>query len=284
MLTTGLEGKIALVTGAASPRGLGRAMTEALVRAGARVSMLDIRADWLDEAADAMRLIGGAECVMTQVVDVGSAAEAERSVEATIDKWGALHVLVNNAGIARANMLSVKTSNNFWDIPVAEWDRVFSVNADGPFYMSRAAIPRMLESGWGRVIGVTTSMGTMYGAGNAPYGPSKSSHEALMAMASRELRGSGVTANVLVPGGLTNTDLIPDDNPFAREEMIQPEVMQAPIVWLASNASDDVTGQRFIAYHWDPDLPIEQRLAKAGAPAGWPQLKSHAIRPNSPKQ
>ena len=79
-------------------------------------------------------------------------------------------------------------------------------------------------------------------------------------MASRELRDTGVTANVLVPGGLTNTDLIPDGGPFAREDMIQPEVMQAPIVWLASTASDDVTGQRFIAYHWDEDLPLEERL------------------------
>lgn len=280
MATNELEGRVALVTGAASPRGLGRAMTQALVRAGAHVSMLDVRADWLDEAADVMRAIGGPDCVMTQVVDVGDAEDAARSVEATIESLGGLHVLINNAGIAGSKMLGGRTSNNFWDIPVAEWDRVFSVNADGPFYMARAAIPHMIEQGWGRIIGVTTSMGTMYGAGRAPYGPSKSSHEALVAMASRELRDTGVTANVLVPGGLTNTDLIPDGGPFAREDMIQPQIMEAPLLWLASTASDDVTGRRFIAYHWDPERPLEERLAASSAPAAWPQLDSHAITPD----
>lgn len=99
-------------------------------------------------------------------------------------------------------------------------------------------------------------------------------------MASRELRDTGVTANVLVPGGLTNTDLIPDGGPFAREDMIQPQIMEAPLLWLASTASDDVTGRRFIAYHWDPERPLEERLAASSAPAAWPQLDSHAITPD----
>lgn len=151
-MSSQLEGRIALVTGAASPRGLGRAMTAALVGAGARVSMLDVREDWLDDAAAAMRAIGGADSVMTQVVNVGSAGQAARAVEATVAQWGALHILVNNAGITRSNMLSAGATNNVWDIPVEEWDRVFSVNADGPFYMIRAAMPHLLEAGWGRII------------------------------------------------------------------------------------------------------------------------------------
>ncbi|MEC9272775.1 MAG: SDR family NAD(P)-dependent oxidoreductase, partial [Chloroflexota bacterium] len=100
-----LEGKIAIVTGAASPRGLGRAMTEALVRAGARVSMMDINQQWLDESSNYMREIGGDDCVMTQIVDVTSITEAERSIELTIKELGGLHILVNNAGIAPRNML-----------------------------------------------------------------------------------------------------------------------------------------------------------------------------------
>ncbi len=276
-----LEGKIAIVTGAASPRGLGRAMTEALVRAGARVSMMDINQQWLDESSNYMREIGGDDCVLTQIVDVTSIGEAERSIERTIEELGGLHILVNNAGIAPRNMLmGGETKNNFWEVPPEEWDRVVAVNSSGPFYMTRTAVPHMLAQGWGRIIGVTTSMNTMYREGGTPYGPSKAAHEALVAMASRELEGTGVTVNVLVPGGMASTDLIPDDTDHQRDNMIQPEVMQAPAVWLASDASDGINGQRFIGYYWDEDLPLEERLEKAAAPAAWPQLGAQAIRLN----
>ena len=276
-----LEGKIAIVTGAASPRGLGRAMTEALVRAGARVSMMDINQQWLDESSNYMREIGGDDCVMTQIVDVTSITEAERSIELTIKELGGLHILVNNAGIAPRNMLmGGGTKNNFWEVSPQEWDRVVAVNSSGPFYMTRTAVPHMLAQGWGRVIGVTTSMNTMYREGGTPYGPSKAAHEALVAMASRELEGTGVTVNVLVPGGMASTDLIPDDADHERANMIQPEVMQAPVVWLASDASDGINGQRFIGYYWNEELPLKERLEKAAAPAAWPQLGAQAIRLN----
>jgi len=276
-----LDGKIAIVTGAASPRGLGRSMTEALVRAGARVSMMDINQQWLDETSNYLREIGGDDCVMAQVVDVTSIGEAERSIERTIQELGGLHILVNNAGIAPRNMLmGGETKNNFWEVPAEEWDRVVAVNSSGPFYMARTVVPHMLAQGWGRIIGVTTSMNTMYREGGAPYGPSKAAHEALVAMASRELEGTGVTVNVLVPGGMASTDLIPDDAAHQRENMIDPQVMQAPVVWLASDASDGINGQRFIGYYWDEDLPLEERLEKAAAPAAWPQLGAQAIRLN----
>ncbi|PKB71590.1 MAG: hypothetical protein BZY87_04900 [SAR202 cluster bacterium Io17-Chloro-G6] len=276
-----LEGKIAIVTGAASPRGLGRAMTEALVRAGARVSMMDINRQWLDESSNYMRELAGDDCVMTQVVDVSSIQEAERSVERTIEELGGLHILVNNAGIAPRNMLmGGDVKNNFWEVPAEEWDRVVAVNSSGPFYMARTVVPHMLAQGWGRIIGVTTSMNTMYREGGTPYGPSKAAHEALIAMASRELEGTGVTVNVLVPGGRANTDLIPDDAHHQRSNMIQPAVMQKPVVWLASEASDGINGQRFIGYYWDEDLPLDERLEKAAAPAAWPQLGAQAIRLN----
>lgn len=275
-----LQGKIAIVTGAASPMGLGRAMTEALVRAGARVSMIDLNPDWLGQSSNDLREIGGDDCVMTQVVDVTSPAAAEQAVARAIAAMGGLHLLVNNAGIApRAMLLGGETRNNFWEVSAAEWDRVMAVNAAGPFYMTRAVVPHFLAQGWGRIIGVTTSMNTMYNPGGNPYGPSKAAHEALIAMAARELDGTGVTVNVLVPGGMSNTNLIPEDAAHRREAMIQPEVMQAPVVWLASNASDGITGRRFIGYHWDESLPLAERLERAGAPAAWPQLGAQAIRP-----
>ena len=275
-----LEGKIAIVTGAASPMGLGRAMTDALVRAGARVSMMDISPEWLEQSALELRQIGGDDCVMTQVVDVTSPRETEEAVARTIARMGGLHILVNNAGIAPRNMLlGGETRNNFWEVPAAEWNRVMAVNAGGPFYMCRAVVPHMLAQGWGRIIGVTTSMNTMYNPGGTPYGPSKAAHEALIAMASRELEGTGVTVNVLVPGGMSNTNLIPADAVHSREDMIQPNVMRGPVVWLASEASEGINGQRFIGYHWDESLPLGERIERAGAPAAWPQLGAQAVRP-----
>ena len=276
-----LDGKVAIVTGAASPMGLGRAMTEALVRAGARVSMMDVNPDWLGQSSNDMREIGGDDCVMTQVVDVTSVREAEEAVARTIAEMGGLHILVNNAGIAPRNMLmGGETRNNFWEVSAEEWERVMAVNAGGPFYMTRAVAPHFLAQGWGRIIGVTTSLNTMYNPGGTPYGPSKAAHEAFIAMASRELEGTGVTVNVLVPGGMSNTNLIPDDAVHSRERMIQPDVMRAPVVWLASESSDGVNGQRFIGYFWDESLPLEERIERAGAPAAWPQLGAQAVRPD----
>lgn len=104
MNPTELKGKVAIVTGAGAPRGLGREMTEELVKAGARVSMIDINEGWLNDAAAHMRSIGGDDCVMTQVVDVTSYDEVERSIKSTIKTLGGLHVLVNNAGIAPRNL------------------------------------------------------------------------------------------------------------------------------------------------------------------------------------
>lgn len=275
-----LDGKIAIVTGAASPMGLGRNMTEALVCAGARVSMMDVNPEWLEQSSNDLREMGGDDCVMTQLVDVTSAQEAEEAVARTIAGMGGLHILVNNAGIAPRNMLlGGAVRNNFWEVPAGEWDRVMAVNAGGPFYMTRAVAPHFLAQGWGRIIGVTTSMNTMYNPGGAPYGPSKAAHEAFVAMAARELEGTGVTVNVLVPGGMSNTNLIPEDAAHRREGMIQPEVMRAPVVWLASDASDGINGMRFIGYYWDESLPLEERLERAGAPAAWPQLGAQAVRP-----
>ena len=83
--------------------------------------------------------------------------------------------------------------------------------------MARAAVIHMLDQGWGRIIGVTTSMDTMWRKGGAPYGPSKAGHEALVAIMAQELEGTGVTANVLVPGGATYTNMTYRGNPSLRD-------------------------------------------------------------------
>ena len=274
-----LDGKVAIVTGAGSPIGLGRAMTLALVRAGARVAMLDVDQDWLEQTADEVRAIGGDDSVLALSCDVSDPDSVEEAVRTTIAGLGGLHVLVNNAGMMNPSARGSDGRTNFWDITPETWSRIVAVNSSGPFYMARAAVGHMLAQGWGRIIGVTTSVDSMYRAGLCPYGPSKAIHEALVALMAQELEGTGVTANVLVPGGTTDTNLIPQDVVYDRESLFRPEVMQAPVVWLASEESGGTNGMRFIAYRWDESLSIEQRLEKAGAPAAWPQLGKQTISP-----
>jgi NAD(P)-dependent dehydrogenase (short-subunit alcohol dehydrogenase family) len=276
-----LRGKVAIVTGAGSPIGTGHAMAIGLVRAGARVALLDLNQEWLARSLDEIEAIGGSGCAVAMVTDVSDPDAVERAVRRTIAELGGLHILVNNAGTtARAAGFSTG-SRNFWDIPVAAWDRVIAVNLSGAFYTARAVAGHLLVQRWGRIIGVTTSVDTMYRQRTAPYGPSKAGHEALIALMSRELEGTGVTANVLVPGGPTNTNFFAAKTDVDRAALIQPEVMQAPVVWLASDSSQACNGRRIVAHHWDERLPLAERLAKASAPAAWPQLGKQAITPGS---
>ncbi len=272
-----LSGRVAIVTGAGSPIGMGRAMTLALVRAGARVAMLDVNEDWLEQTAAHVRRVGGDDCVLALVCDVSDPDGADEAVRKTIAALGGLHILINNAGIIHSSRTAVCNRTSFWDITPETWSRVVAVNSSGPFYMARACAGHMLAQKWGRIVGVTTSVDSMYREGMCPYGPSKAAHEALVALMARELEGTGVTANVLIPGGTTDTNMVAPDIGYDRAALIRPEVMQAPAVWLASDESKETNGMRFIAYHWDESLPIEQRLEKAGAPAAWPQLGKQAI-------
>jgi NAD(P)-dependent dehydrogenase (short-subunit alcohol dehydrogenase family) len=93
----------------------------------------------------------------------------------------------------------------------------------------------------------------------------------------QELEGTGVTANVLVPGGAADTRMVTQTAAPDRSKLIAPEVMVAPLVWLCSNASDSVTGRRFIGARWDSNLAPAEAAEKAGAPAAWQQLGRQAI-------
>ena len=275
-----LNGKTIIVTGAGSPIGMGRHMSIALASAGANVVMMDIDGATLEASANDAREASSDEQVLTVVADVTSYADAQRVVQSALDRFGGLHVLVNNAGTNQRNVgMSNTLMEPWWSVSPEAWARVVAVNFSGPFHMAHAAVGHLLEQGWGRIIGVTTSLDTMIRINMSPYGPSKAGHEALVATMATELEGTGVTANVLVPGGPVNTNLLPPDSPFDREKLIQPDIMRVPVVWLASDAADGVNGRRFIAYDWDESLPVEERLEKAGAPAAWPQIPSKAVYP-----
>jgi hypothetical protein len=96
----------------------------------------------------------------------------------------------------------------------------------------------------------------------------------------KDLAGTGVNVNVLVPGGMTNTGMIPQEAGYERGEMIQPEIMAPPLNWLVSDAAAGVTGRRFLGVHWDPKLPAEEAAAKAGAPVAWTDIATMPIEPS----
>jgi NAD(P)-dependent dehydrogenase (short-subunit alcohol dehydrogenase family) len=254
-----LADKVALVTGAASSIGLGYAMTAALLSAGAKVAMVDFDSASLESSAADMRKLSADRSVAAIVADATKPEDAENAAREAIRQLGGLHILVNNAGI--------NPRFNFADVPVDAWLKTIATNVHGPFLMAKAVVPYLRQQGWGRVIGVTTSLDTMLRS--LPYGPSKAAHEAFVAVLAAELEGTGVTANVLVPGGAVDTAMTRGQQ---YTSLLEPQVMQAPVVWLASEESNAFNGRRITARHWDETLPVQERLAKASAPAGWPQL------------
>ena len=274
-----LDGKTAIVTGGG--QGMGRAMALGLVRAGARVAIADLDGAALAKVAAEARGAGEEKALLTVIADVTQEESAARVVKQAVEAFGRLDILVNNAGIGQETIRRdfFRTPVKFWEIEPARWRRVLDVNTNAPYLMARAAAPSMIAQKWGRIINVTTSLDTMIRGGFAPYGPSKAANEAYVAIMAQDLAGTGVTANVLVPGGPTNTRMIPEEAGMNRAALIQPEVMVPPLLWLASPASDGVTGRRFIAAMWDAKLPPAQAAEKAGAPAAWPSLGRQAIYP-----
>ncbi len=274
-----LDGKIAIVTGAG--RGLGRTMALGLLRAGAGVTMVERDADVLGEAAREAGDIEGAQPVVAHQGDVTSEKDAADAVQATIERFGGFDVLVNNAALGPQTFQpsNLEPRPRIWEIDVDAWRRVLGVNASGPFIMTRAALPHLLARGWGRIINVTTSLDTMTRPGMGAYGPAKACAEAFTASLAGDLEGTGVSANVLIPGGRADTRMIPDDGEFAdRGRLVARDVMVAPVVWLASAASDGVNNMRFRAALFDPELAPDRAAEAAGAPVAWPQLGNQAIR------
>ena len=268
--------KTVIITGAAS--GLGRAMALGLLGAGIDVAVVDRTAAGLDSLAAAAAGQPGA--VQTMQADLSQPDAFDRIVAAVLDRSGRIDVLVNNAGIGQASVRADARSQpiRFWEATPEQWSRFLAVNSTAPIMMARAVLPHMLAAKAGRIITVTTSLGTMVREGYLLYGASKAAAEAAMAGLSADLKGTGVTSNVLVPGGVTNTPLV-GDHAGDRSRMLQPEIMVPPLLWLVSDAAAGVNGRRFIAADWDAALPPEQAAEKAGAPIAWLGIARMPIEP-----
>jgi NAD(P)-dependent dehydrogenase (short-subunit alcohol dehydrogenase family) len=272
--------RVAIVTGAAG--GIGRAMVRGLLAAGIRVAGVDRDREPLEMLAASAREQGNATELLTIATDLTDDAAPDAITKATRGKFGRIDILVNNAGIGPGAIRpdSWQRPLKFWEITPDHWRRFVAVHTTAPLALTNTVVLEMMRQGWGRIVNVTTSLGTMLNAGNPTYGPSKAALEALSAIMAKDLDGTGVTVNVLVPGGMTNTPMISDEAGFDRANLIQPEVMVPPLLWIVSDAAGKVTGRRFLGVHWDPALPPEQAAERAGAPVAWTSIATMPITPS----
>ncbi len=244
---TELAGTRALVTGATS--GLGLAMARALVAAGARVAVTSRDAERAARAAAAL-----GPCAVGLALDARDEAAVAAGVAEVWERLGGIDLLVNNAGIGMrtVNPRFLSHPQPFWEVPPDGFRDVLETKVTGCFLMARALVPPMLGQGGGRIVTISMSESTMVRRGFVPYGPSGAALEALSRVMAADLADSPVTVNLLLPGGATDTGMIPDDTPAeARERLLDPAIMGPPIVWLASPAAAGVHDERIVAAEFE---------------------------------
>jgi NAD(P)-dependent dehydrogenase (short-subunit alcohol dehydrogenase family) len=238
-----LGGTRALVTGATN--GLGLAMAHALVDAGVRVAITSRDAERAERTAADLgpRAFGLA-------LDARDESAVAAGVTEVRERLGGIDLLVNNAGIGMrtVNPRFLSDPQSFWDVTTDGFRDVLETKVTGCFLMARAVVPLMLEQGSGRIVTISMSETTMVRRGFVPYGPSGAAVEALSRVMAADLAGSPVTVNLLLPGGATDTGMIPDDTPTeTRERLLDAAIMGPPIVWLASPAAAGVHDERIVA-------------------------------------
>lgn len=236
---TMLEGKTALVTGAA--RGIGRAIAEKLAQAGADLALCDVKAEWLEDTAAAVRSAGRRAEMLA--ADVSSAEQVQAAVESTVKSFGRLDILVNNAGITKDGLM-VRMSDE-------DWDAVINVNLKGTFLFTRAAARPMMKQRGGAIINIASIIGLIGNAGQCNYAASKAGVIALTKSSARELAGRNIRVNAVAPGFIESkmTEVLPDD---VKRQMLDAiplkrfggtEDVAGAILFLAGDQSSYITGQ-----------------------------------------
>ena len=236
-----------IVTGATS--GLGLAMGRALAAAGARVVATSRDRSRAEQTAREL----GPPALGLQL-DVRDEASVRQCVERVVAALGGVDVLVNNAGIGMrtVNPRFLSDPQPFWQVTGPGFRDVLETKVTGSFLMARAVAPLMVTQGAGRIINISMNEQTMVRGGFVPYGPAGAAVEALSRVMAADLADSPVTVNALLPGGATDTGMVPDDVPAeTRARLLDPAIMGPPIVWLVSDEAAGVHDQRIVATEFD---------------------------------
>jgi NAD(P)-dependent dehydrogenase (short-subunit alcohol dehydrogenase family) len=262
------QSRVVLVTGAAG--GIGRAITDALIADGHCVAAVDRDAAALEQLKPSDR-------IHPLLIDLASEPACQEAVASSVAYFGRLDAVINNAGIGVSSLRPDGEANlpRIEELTAEIWDRFFAINVRAPMLIVQAALPHMRKGGFGRIVNNTTSFRTMLRV--LPYGATKSALESMSAIWANELDPDGITVNVLIPGGPTDTPFIADGAGWDRARMLKPDIMGPPACWLISDDAAIYTGQRIIAANWDASLPGMQAAAKAGRAIGWPELGADAV-------
>ena len=248
--------QVAIVTGAA--KGIGASISRALAAAGARVVCADIDGK---AAGNIAKELGG-DC-MPLTVDVGDVDSIESMLDQTMEQFGQLNTIVNNAGVTRSAYIM--------DLTESDWDHIHQVNARGVFFCLQGAARRMIEGDGGRIINIASIAGRGYaGTSNAAYAASKGAVISLTKTAAQQLAKHDITVNAICPG-VTRTELLEQifttieesqgiskaeaearaARPIPLQRINEPEDIAAMAIFLASPGARNITGQ---AYNVDGGL------------------------------
>ena len=235
---TGLQGRVALVTGAS--QGIGRACALALARTGAQVALAARNTEKLAAVQAEITAAGGAASVFA--LDIASEESILACAKAVLAQYGKVEILVNNAGITRDGlMLRMKR---------ADWDAVLSTNLTGAFLLTQALMPAMLKARWGRIVNLTSVVGETGQAGQANYAASKAGLIGLTKSMARELVSRSITVNAVAPGYIETpmTEVLNEQQRAAMLTQVPlgragtPEEIAQAVVFLASDAASYITG------------------------------------------
>jgi len=238
-----LTPRVALVTG--STRGIGRAIAEALARAGARVAVTGRDAAAAERVANEIAVATGTE-TRGYAADIADSRQAAVLVESVERDFGSLDILVNNAGLTRDGLLMRLKDD--------DWDAVINANLRGAFVTCRAASRGMMKRRWGRIINVASVVGLIGNKGQANYAASKAGLIGMTKSIAKELASRNILANVVAPGFI-DTDMTAAMTPEARSAMAAgiplerlgtPHDVAGLVVVLASDLASYVTGQVFV--------------------------------------
>jgi 3-oxoacyl-[acyl-carrier protein] reductase len=235
--TATLAGQAALVTGAS--RGIGRAIALALAQQGVRVTGTATTPAGAQAIAQALAAYEGCAGI---VLDVNDAAGVEAAVDAVVKRHGAIHILVNNAGITR-DTLAMRMKDE-------DWDAVLDTNLKAVFRASRAVMRPMMKQRYGRIVNITSVVGASGNAGQANYAAAKAGVAGMTRSLARELGSRGITVNCVAPGFIATdmTDALPQAHKDALLQQIPlarlgtPAEVAAAVVFLASPQAGYVTG------------------------------------------